>query len=357
MSVKGISLEDICRSRRWLGHGRGVSELVSLDPRYRAGREHLEWNKANKTFPVTRYVRNEDELLAFVKSQYGNGERMVCIGINPRAKVLKNSKGYERATREEEIEVAQNILFDLDYEEPVFKSDAVKGFETFAKEVDAYSQDLGLLVPVRGYSGRGWHLLYAHAPIRIRDCQDLSARIAKFADDFRSDLHKELHIAGLRLDKTHDLRRMVRLYGTAKPTVGIVSRFYGNERVEDAALRDYLLSMTLAEDAVSKSCNGPVYGASLITVYDQLPTVIDRLLKRDDELRDLWQGNGKSLKNDASGSGYDYSFVQRLIFLGVRDVDLLGTAIALRPGSSYKEKNKPESYLRRTIAKALMGSG
>lgn len=357
MRLKGISLEDICKSYRWLGHSDGVSELVSLDCNYRPGHENLEWNKTHQAFPVTRYVQSEEELLSFVKEQYRNGDRMVCIGLNPRPKPLKNGKGYARAAREDEIGSAQNILFDLDYTDRTFKMDAIESFEGFAREADAYSQDLGLRPPVRGYSGRGWHLLYAHAPISTADCPDLSARVAKFADDFRSDLHKELAKAGLELDSTFDLRRMVRLYGTAKPSVGIVSRFYGSARQEDVGLRDYLLGMTLGDNGKRTTGNGPLYGASLITVYDQVPTVVQRLLKRDAQLRDLWHGNGKAHDSDTTSSGYDYSFAQRLIFLGVRDVDLLGTAIALRPGSSYREKDKPESYLRRTIGKALMGQG
>src|SRR5579872_2392752 len=60
-------------------------------------------------------------------------------------------------------------------------------------------------------------------------------------------------------DSTQDLRRMVRCYGTGKPGVGVVSRFYGRERVEDAALRDYLLGLRV-------SSGRPMAGAVRVNV-------------------------------------------------------------------------------------------
>jgi hypothetical protein len=353
IEVKGYSLDDVCRSYRWLGHSAGHTEVVALHPNYKPGADHLEWNEQHQTFPIVRYVRNEEQLLGFVQ-QHQNSGRMLCYGLNPRPQAFRNAKGYERSAKEEEIEQAQNMLFDVDLAEGAV-ANGMQAFEKFCLEADAYFSDLGLKVPARAYSGRGLHLLFAHPPIRVKECSDLAERVAKFARDFGEDLHKELSQLNAKLDHSHDLRRMVRIYGTAKPEVGIVSRFYGNERTEDTALVTYLRSVSLA--SASNDNDQPVYGPSLIRIQKQLPAIVENLLYRDEKLRALWRGMGKPADQDISGSGYDFSIARRLIILGIRDVDVLATAIALRPESSYGKGSKDERYLRRTIAKALMGSG
>ena len=77
-----------------------------------------------------------------------------------------------------------------------------------------------------------------------------------------------------------------------------------------------------------------------------------QLLRQDEKLKDLWEGNGKA-KGDTSGLGYDFSIARRLLALGYRDVDQIGTVLALRPNGSFQNGNKKEEYLCRTIGKAL----
>jgi hypothetical protein len=116
----------------------------------------------------------------------------------------------------------------------------------------------------------------------------------------------------------------------------------------------HLLGLKMSERSRPVGIGGnPLYGASLVSIYDRLPVVVESLIKRDEKLRDLWEGRNKPQDTDTSGSGYDFSIARRLIVLGVRDIDVLSTAIALRPGSSYCENGKDEQYLRRTVAAAL----
>ena len=149
----------------------------------------------------------------------------------------------------------------------------------------------------------------------------------------------------VRLDKTQDLRRMVKIYGTAKPG-GAVSRFYGGRRRLDPALRDYLLSLELGEQRAA-----PID----LPVDDQLPAWFNPLLARDAELALLWCGEGKPVHTDTTRSGFDFSIARRLLRLGYTDVADLATVLAHRPDGSVKNSGKGEDYIRRTIASALQG--
>ena len=146
----------------------------------------------------------------------------------------------------------------------------------------------------------------------------------------------------MKLDRTQDLGRMARIYGTAKPEVGIPSRFYGGERVEDEALRDYLLTLELPQPQIST------------LVMKQLPDWFKGLLRQDEKLRDLWSGNGKPATTDTSRSGFDYSIARRLLWLGHRNIDDLATILALRPNGSVRQSGKSAQYIMRTIGSALM---
>lgn len=63
------NLEDVCRSYRWLGH-ETHTELSALHPRYRPGKENFAWNRDNRTFPVTAYVRNAQDVVKFVRQHH-----------------------------------------------------------------------------------------------------------------------------------------------------------------------------------------------------------------------------------------------------------------------------------------------
>jgi hypothetical protein len=347
--MANYSLDDALKGYRWLAH-KGFTELLAAHPDYRPGKENYEWNKAHNAFPRVEYVTDEKGLTKFIMRY--SSTHIVCYCANPRQQEYRNERGYPRAAREEEITIAQSMFADLDLEAKTITEAHHAAAEKFLGEADDYFQDLGLAKPVRAFSGRGYHLLFAYPGIMVAEHPDIAARQQKFIDDFKDSYHKELANLEARVDATHDLRRMVKMYGTAKPQVGIVSRFLGGERQEDEALATYLLSMNLENGSAVADGAKPSFGAALVYIKNELPPIFLTLLHKDEKLRQLWEGTGK-MEGDTSGSGYDFSLARKLLACGITDVSDIATILALRPGGSCKASGKGEEYLRRTIAKAL----
>jgi len=337
MSPK-YSLVDVVKSYNWLGHDKGYTELNAYHPDYRPG--DYGWNVKNKTWPKIWYARKEQDVVKFVEMY---ADRTVCFGINPRPQSFKTEKGYPRAARDEDIVISQNLLLDFDIEGKPSKDRllALRGFLEKAQD-DFSSADYRK--PVLAYTGRGFHLLFAYPPMRVDHYPDISQRLKKFRDDFANSYWKHLSNLEVKLDATQDLRRMVKIYGTAKPEVGIISRFYGDERVEDEYLLEHLLRMEIAS-------RGPkVY----LDVGDEIPDSVANVLRSDSEIKQLWEGKGKPQDSDTSRTGYDYSLVKRLLRTGVKNLDDLATVLALRPEGAVKQSGKDERYILRTIGNALL---
>jgi hypothetical protein len=328
-------LEDILKSYRWLGHQGYYTELNAFNPEYKP--RDNEWNRKNNAYPKIWYAKSSDEIVQFVKKNHQT--HTVCYSINPRSKIFKKESGHVRAAFDSEIDTSQSTFLDFDTE-PDHAPLAV--FEEFLSRADEYFKDLKINPPVRAYTGRGCHLLFAYSGIPTREYPDISQRLKAFRDQFYAEFNEQIAGLGVRLDRTQDLRRMVKIYGTAKPDVGIVSRFYGSERIEDEGMRDYLLNLSL--DSPSKDG---------IRIGQELPDWFTRLLISDPHVKELWEGTGKPEGTDQSRSGFDYSLMRTLAFLGYKNVDELATILALRPDGSARVNGKPESYIYRTIAKAI----
>lgn len=302
--------------------------------------------------PVVRYVQDSQKLELLVEKTHRN--YMPCVGINERANIQKNNHGYPVASKERDIKVSQNVLLDFD---SVAKNHSellqAERDRYFQNEFSDYCQDLGFLpASMLVFSGNGNHAFFSYRPIQASEHADVSARLKNWMAEVAGDQKDELDRLELKLDtSTADLCRVVKIPGTAKPG-DPVSRLIHARLQEDEALRDYLLSMPMEH---SPSPFKPVYGATTLIVYDQVPVVFDSLLQRDKRLRDLWEGRGKSEEMDTSGSGYDLSLVRRAMILGIQDISMLATILAHRPNGSVRNNGKGEEYLRRTIAKALTG--
>jgi hypothetical protein len=117
-------------------------------------------------------------------------------------------------------------------------------------------------------------------------------------------------------------------------------------RVEDAALREYLLRLATPDAA-------PPGGGVPVALSDRLPASFTALLTSDRRLHDLWEGTGKPEGTDRSVSGYDFSIVRHLARLGVRDPDQLGTILSLRPAGFAERSAKGHAYFERTVGSAL----
>src|ERR1017187_4947289 len=230
------SLGDVHRGYRWLGHR--VTEVAVLHPLYRAG--DVRWNHKHGAWPITNYITNETGLVDIVRAYAG--KRMICYGVNPRPAVLRREDGRLRNARETDISVSQNLLLDIDLVGAVTPArlDSLQNFFVLA---DEYFASVGVAAPVRALTGRGAHLLFAYQPISVDQVADLRERLRSFKHRFVRALRPDLSRLEARVDSTQDLRRMTRVYGTTKPQVGIVSKFFANGRVEDEALRSYLLGM------------------------------------------------------------------------------------------------------------------
>ena len=331
-----FSVGDVRRGYSWLGHGGGWTEVTMLSPSYRPG--DTAWNRSHDAFPLTRYVRGSKPLLEIVL-QYG-GSRMVCYGLNPRPDALSRDDGRPRSAREADIIASQNLLVDIDLEGTVTPG-RTAALVRWLDKADEYFTGLGINRPVRAGTGRGSHLLFAYDPISVADVPDLRERLRQYKNDFARAVRQDLSRLEAKVDSTQDLRRMTRLYGTSKPSVGIVSRFYGKQRVPDDRLRDYLLQLPAAAPSVVIAPD--------LTISDVIPEWFPRLLETDHVLADLWHGKGKT-SGDRSTSGYDYTIAQRLTKHATDDE--LATIISQRPNGKNERARKGIDYLQRTVASA-----
>jgi len=336
-------LDDVVKSHEWLGHDNAYTELLAVHPKYKPGRENYQWNFEHRAFPKVAYARNEKGVAEFVKKHHGRF--MVCYGLNPREKILANSRGYTRSAYENEITVSKNLLFDFDFKHKDVPKEQQADFEIFLEKAASYFQDQGIRPPEKAFTGNGYHALFAYPEIKVESCPDIAQRLKRFGERFSEEYARDLRSLEVKMDHVYDLRRMVKVYGTAKPDVGIASRFYGDKRKEDEALREFLLGMKTLESSIS----GYVFSTN-----NGLPPLFLKMLQQDAKLKQLWDGEGKQDGYDQSASGYDFSLVKRLFELGFRNLDEIASIVANRPSGSVQKSGKSEEYVRRTIANALM---
>jgi hypothetical protein len=332
------SVSDVRRGYDWLGFDGRLTELAVLSPLYRPG--DRRWNRRHESWPIIKYVSSLDELLLVVR-EYA-GRRLLCYGINPRSEVLADRRGRLQSSTETALDSSQTLLLDFDLDGTVSPS-RLAALTRVLGRVDAYCASLGLQRGVRASTGRGSHLLFAYPPMAVRFCPDLRDRQARFRDGVFRAVRQDLSRLEARLDRTQDLRRMARVYGTPKPEVGVVSRFFATTRVEDPALREYLLSLPSRPPTTTT-------GAVAVVPGGALPSWFTELLVVDGVVRNLWNGTGKPSGTDVSRSGYDYSLACHLITAGHSSPDELGTILSLRPGGGA---HKRVSYVSRTVNNAL----
>ena len=219
------SLQDVVASYRWLGH-QGFTELNAFHRDYQPGRENTGLNARHNLFPIIAYAKTERDVVRFV--QKNHQYRMLCYGINPRPRRLHTKAWKPRSAREDEIEIVKNLVFDIDVASKVPSSGQMETLTDLLKRANDYFLDREFKAPVKAYTGRGYHLLFALPEIKVSEAPDIASRLKHFAGEFRSAYRHELANLDARLDGTQDLRRVVKIYGTAKPLVNIVSKFYGH---------------------------------------------------------------------------------------------------------------------------------
>lgn len=346
-----INIDDIVRFMTWLGH-EDRTELSALHRDYRKGREHAAYNRANETYPKHSYPANIKAAVAFALRHHR--DHLVAAGLNDRPELFLNHHGYPRAAKRHEILISRNLMLDIDVETKPPSDTQISELERYVRtEASTWFKDNGFLEPAIGMSGNGAHALIGYQPIEVSESPDIADRLKLFSEWFQSDLGDGLAKLDAKTDSSvHDISRKIKLYGTAKPGSDRVARWYGGDRVEDDAVRDYLLGLDLAETETPHPIHKPAYGPTLIRVESQVPRVAQTLLDRDRRLRDLWNGEGKTA-GDISRCGYDFSLVRRFMVLGYRDIDGLATILATRPDGAVRQTNRGEDYIRLTLANAI----
>lgn len=336
------ALSDVCRAYDWLDNP--LTEVAILHPAYRRG--DTPWNRMHDAWPITAYVRTERALLRLIH-RYA-GERLLCYGLNPRPSILQTADRRLGSAQETDIVTAHKLMIDMDLEGRITQA-RLRALVSLLDVADDYFRALGIQRPARASSGsQGSHLLFAYPSVRVADVPDLRERLGVFVSGFATAMRQKLMRLEARVDPSSvPLRAMAKVYGSAKPRGG-VSRFYGGKRIEDTGLRDYLLGLPPPER------RRPASNRS-ITISNHVPKWFDQRLQEDVVLRDLWNGKGKPKGTDHSVSGYDFSVLRHLVRRGYRNADELGTILALRSAGFAERCTKGQSYLERTVGRALAG--
>jgi len=343
MTMKNnYSTSDILQSIDWMGFQKWI-ELNAYHKDYQPGKHHFQENLKNKTLPIVWYANTKQAVVNFVMKYWIS--YMVCIGINERPQILRNKNGYARSAYEREIEVSRNMMMDLDIRSKNVSKEHLAQVELFFKQSDQYFLDQNLQPPTQAFTGRGYHLLFAYPSVKVAEHPTIAQQQKMFTEQFKSSYKRELDNLEVRVDSTFDLRRMTKIYGTAKPSVGVVSTFYGKKRKEDNALKEYLLNLKVSEQNLEHR---------VVQQNNNLPQLFTALLERDVRLQELWRGEGKTDGSDISRSGFDFSLIKYLLHNGmITDIKILSDILTHRPNGAVQGSGKGEAYIKHTIANAI----
>ena len=336
--------DDIKRSFIWLNNRRyGCTELVAVHPGCKPGKANFMENLKNKLLPIIWYIYRAEQAIDFV-SRY-HKDRTCLFGINPRPRELKNERSFRRSARDEDIMFIHNTYIDMDFTGEELTDEHIAEIELFIEKTEAYFEDIGINPPVTAFSGNGYHLLFAFEAIRVSDHPDIGLKLVAFKDQFVDNFSKGLKDLKLKVDSTQDLRRMAKIYGTKKPGPKFkrISRFYGDMRIPDPVLRNYLVSIEIKES--DKPSSG-------IIKYGDIPASFQSLLKDNELASNLWEGKGKT-EGDTSNSGYDFSLIILCMKEGILDLNELASILVCRPNGAYRASGKGESYIKQTISSAV----
>ena len=301
------------------------------------------------TGATSRYVTTEREMLDAVKAE-GPGT-LVAISVQPRSATRPG-----KATAD--VDKVRTLVLDIepDNRKGVAASAAQRerAQEFVRVHVAEWFKSRHLSDPVVADSGNGVHVFAAVPAIEVAGCPDIAARTKALRNQLASDLEAEAKAAGVRIDSTQDLARVVKLHGTRKPARGHrVSRFLGGtDRVEDPALRDLLL--TIDPSLAPPRASTPKSRVGLPKGWKKkpVPERFGKLLREHERLKSAYEGTLDDLK-DRTRSGQDMSLVSQLVHLGMVDEESLAVILLSTPHRKAREHSDPRRYVERTIAAAF----
>lgn len=220
--------DDILRSFNWLGHRKfGYTELLAVHRDYEP--DSFKENLKYKRFPKIWYTKQPYQALSFVSKH--SKDHTCYFSINPRPSILRNEKGRARSAKEDDIRIFNTFFFDIDCLEKDLFDEHLAEIELFIAKAEGFFEDIGVNPPVKAFSGRGYHLLFSPAPVKVSENSDIKQRLYLFKEQFEQNFSKDIEQLKVKIDPTLDLRRMAKIYGTKKPKVKRISRFYGGKRV------------------------------------------------------------------------------------------------------------------------------
>ncbi|MBI4918093.1 MAG: hypothetical protein HY825_19800 [Acidobacteria bacterium] len=313
---------------------------------------------------AVRYVTDADGFVQAVRDFIGRG-MTVAVGINPRRTTAS------KAASDSDVSAVQSIVFDVDPDNPagtLATEEQVRRSLEFVKAcLVPHLTGHGFAEPVVASSGNGHHVWLAIPPIKNEPTAGVKERLHAFRDELATALKPDLDRLGLRLDRTFDFSRLIKVYGTRKADLNgaRLSRLLGDaERREDPALREHLLSLDVstapssAEPATEPIDLGDYWTAPV-------PAEFSDLLSSDERLRKTWLGAREDM-NDSTRSGHDLSLAAQLVHRARRDPRLaslgdprsIAAVLWNAPYAKVKEverdgkRREAVRYLRRIILKA-----
>ncbi|MCG8417264.1 MAG: hypothetical protein MJE77_04885 [Proteobacteria bacterium] len=351
--AKNFIEADVRASYRFLSHSaHGCTELRAIRP--------------GGGLVRIGYYDNEDDFVASCRSL--NGRANIYVGIQPRPmSFLRRSRNALSTTakgaKDTDIQWITALILDVD---PVRAAHTASTDLELSKARER-AQKIAHKVVSRGYrapvltmSGNGCHLWFAIPPrsVSASNREELTERLRLFESKVRERFSDE----SIAIDSIYNLSRIIKVIGTksikGRPTPSRPHRTSHSlsefVRIDDPRLLRDILRISLNRPASVKVTDKAPAGTTRATELDPW---LRCLMTTDYRIRGLFLGDGKTSESphrtpiDTSSSGYDFSLATELIHVGVTDTARLASAIRHRPTGTAGQKS--DSYLSRTIAKAL----
>lgn len=310
----------------------------------------LDYRADGKTRPAHRCNVSDEHELTEALRRHGAG-RLCVLGLQPR------TAGHPEMGKAPSVPEVRNVLLDIEpkHERGAPATDAQReATRTVIEEhIKPWLAGAGFGPPVVEDSGNGFHLLMAIDPIKVAEVPDVEERVKALTDRLRHELAEALDAAGARIDAMHDLARVVKVAGTAKPLPDHRRSAFvtAPERREDAALREHLLTAvtTPPRGPSEKRAEPKSYGLTIADLSsDNIPEHFFEMLDAHPRLKGAWEGTLTDIK-DTSGSGQDASLVTQLAHLGITDPRAVGAILFNAPGRKTAKRPDAVRYIERTI--------
>jgi hypothetical protein len=305
--------------------------------------------KGSRKKPRVFFVTTAEEFIEVCRNC--PPDMMCAVGVNLRPDRINTF------AKNEDIELVQNFYLDIEVSRTRKWGEAVNTKEkedvrTFiSSKLLSRLKELGFQRPKVCDSGSFFHVYFAVPPIKTTEHPDTSERLKAFFQELRDHFADELKAKSIKIDGTHDPRRLAKVAGTAKPGGDLSDFDQDATRLEDEKLRAHLLSLKVALKA-------EVEKLYLTEEFkkEAIPEAFTRTLATDEKLKKTFDGKRDDM-TDNSRSGHDLSLLAQTIKLDIRDPKKLAVIIYNAPYNAGKWKGLRAKgtlrYIEQTVNKAL----